>query len=66
MSVYQRIEALNISLPALTAPVAAFVPYVCSGNLIFISGHIAKNGGKPWTGQLGRDLTTAQPSKRDG
>lgn len=60
MSVYQKIESLNITLPPLTAPVAAFVPYVRSGNLLFLSGHIAKSGGKPWVGQIGRELTTEQ------
>jgi enamine deaminase RidA (YjgF/YER057c/UK114 family) len=60
MSVYAKIQALNINLPPLTAPVAAFVPYVRSGNLVFLSGHIAKTDGKPWTGQLGRELTTEQ------
>jgi enamine deaminase RidA (YjgF/YER057c/UK114 family) len=60
MSVYEKIEALHIDLPALTAPVAAFVPFVQSGNLLFLSGHIAKTNGKPWVGQLGRELTTEQ------
>jgi enamine deaminase RidA (YjgF/YER057c/UK114 family) len=60
MSIYQKLESLNISLPQLTPPVAAFVPYVRSGNLIFVSGHIARADGKPWAGQLGRDLTIEQ------
>jgi enamine deaminase RidA (YjgF/YER057c/UK114 family) len=60
MSVYTKLESLNITLPPLTAPVAAFVPYVRSGNLLFLSGHIAKADGKPWVGQLGRELTTEQ------
>ena len=60
MSVYQKIHSLNITLPPLTAPVAAFVPFVRSGNLLFISGHIAKSNGKPWVGKLGHDLTTEQ------
>ena len=40
-------------------PAAAYVPFVRSGNLVFISGHIAKRDGKPWVGQLGRDMDTA-------
>jgi enamine deaminase RidA (YjgF/YER057c/UK114 family) len=40
--------------------VAAFVPFLRSGNLLFSSGHIAKICGKPWVGQLGATLTTAQ------
>jgi enamine deaminase RidA (YjgF/YER057c/UK114 family) len=60
MSVYDKLTALNISLPPLTAPVAAFVPFVRSGNLVFLAGHIAKKDGKPWCGQLGREITVAQ------
>ena len=37
MSVYERLEALNIALPKLTSPVAAFVPFQRSGNLIFLA-----------------------------
>jgi enamine deaminase RidA (YjgF/YER057c/UK114 family) len=60
MSVYECLRARNITLPQLDPPVAAFVPFVRTGNLIFISGHIAKKDGKPWTGKLGADLTTAE------
>ncbi|MCU1240152.1 MAG: Endoribonuclease [Candidatus Acidoferrum typicum] len=60
MSVYDKLQALNITLPKIDSPVAAFVPFVRSGNLVFISGHIAKKDGKPWTGKLGVDLTTAE------
>jgi enamine deaminase RidA (YjgF/YER057c/UK114 family) len=58
--VYERLNALNITLPELTPPVAAFVPFLRVGNLVFLSGHIAKINGKPWVGQFGADLTTAQ------
>ena len=60
MSVYDKLKSLNITLPTLEPPAAAFVPFVRTGNLVFISGHIAKKDGKPWTGKLGADLTTAQ------
>ena len=60
MSVYEKLRDLDITLPELTAPVAAFLPFVRSGNLLFLSGHIAKRDGKSWVGQLGRDLTTEQ------
>ena len=58
-SVYDRLTQLGITLPPLAIPAAAYVPFVRSGNLVFISGHIARHDGKPWVGQLGRDLTTA-------
>ncbi len=57
--VYQRLQALGITLPPVAVPVAAYVPFVRSGNLLFLSGHIAKKDGKPWVGQLGRDTDTA-------
>ena len=63
MSIYKKLSDLNITLPELTPPVAAFVPYLRTGNLIFLSGHIAKIDGNPWVGQLGADVTTAQRKK---
>ena len=58
MSVYEKLKTLNIVLPDVTPPAAAFVPFLRTGNLVYISGHIAKRDGKPWTGQLGNDVTT--------
>jgi enamine deaminase RidA (YjgF/YER057c/UK114 family) len=60
MSVYEKLKALDITLPEVTPPVAAFVPFLRSGNLLFLSGHIAKSNGQPWVGQLGGDITTAE------
>ncbi len=50
---------MGITLPPVAVPAAAYVPFVRTGNLVFISGHIAKRDGKPWVGQLGRDMDTA-------
>lgn len=58
-SVYDRLTELGITLPPLAIPAAAYVPFVRSGNLVFLSGHIAKRDGGPWVGQLGRDVDTA-------
>ena len=60
MSIAQRLQSLSITLPPVATPAAAYVPFVRSGNLVFISGHIAKRDGKPWVGQLGNDLSTAE------
>jgi len=60
MSVYDKLKALGISLPTLAPPAAAFLPFVRTGNWIFVSGHIAKKDGQPWAGKLGADFTTAQ------
>ena len=60
MSVYDRLSALQITLPPVAVPAAAYVPFVQTGSLVFLSGHIAKQDGKPWVGQLGLTLTTEQ------
>jgi enamine deaminase RidA (YjgF/YER057c/UK114 family) len=60
MSVYDRLKVLNISLPKVEPPVAAFVPTVRTGNLVFVSGHIAKKDGQPWVGKLGENLSSAE------
>ena len=59
MDIYQRLKELHIVLPPLTAPVAAYVSFVQTGNLVFVSGHIAKQDGNPWVGQLGTNMDTA-------
>ena len=59
MSVYDRLKALGITLPELAKPGAAYVPFVRTGNLVYVSGHIARKDGEPWVGQLGASLTTA-------
>jgi enamine deaminase RidA (YjgF/YER057c/UK114 family) len=57
-SVYDRLSSLGISLPPVAIPAAAYVPFVRTGKLVFLSGHIAKRDGKPWVGQLGKDVDT--------
>ncbi|MBD3893193.1 RidA family protein [Hydrogenophaga sp.] len=58
MSIYQQLSAFGIDLPPVAVPAAAYVPFVQSGKLIFLSGHIAKKDGKPWVGQLGSSMNT--------
>ena len=58
MNIYAKLEELKITLPPLAVPAAAYVPFVQTGKLLFVSGHIAKKDGKPWVGQLGKNLTT--------
>lgn len=60
MSFYEKLKALNIELPAVATPAAAYVMFAQSGNTIFLSGHIAKKDGKPWVGQLGKNMTTEE------
>lgn len=60
MSITRRLQDLGITLPPVAIPAAAYVPFVRSGALVFLSGHIAKRDGKVWVGQLGKDLGTAE------
>ncbi len=60
MSVYDKLQALNITLPPAATPAAAYVPFVQSGKMLFLSGHIARKDGQVWTGQLGRNLGTEE------
>ena len=60
MSIYDKLQALDITLPPVAVPAAAYVPFVQAGNLVFLSGHIAKKNGQVWTGQLGANITTAE------
>ena len=60
MSAYDKLKVLNITLPAVATPVAAYLPCVRTGNLVFLSGHIAKKDSKPLVGQLGKNMTTKE------
>jgi enamine deaminase RidA (YjgF/YER057c/UK114 family) len=61
-----RLAELGITLPDVATPAAAYVPFVQTGNLVFLSGHLAKRDGKVWVGQLGAntDTETAQQAAR--
>ena len=60
MTVQARLQALGISLPPVAVPAAAYVPFVRTGKLVFVSGHIARKDGKPWVGQLGLNMGTEE------
>jgi enamine deaminase RidA (YjgF/YER057c/UK114 family) len=60
MSIYDKLAELQITLPPVAVPAAAYVPFVQTGNLVFLSGHIAKKDGKPWVGQLGKNTSTEE------
>ena len=47
-------------LPPVATPAAAYVPFVQTGKLVFLSGHIAKQNGQVWAGQLGKTMNTAE------
>jgi enamine deaminase RidA (YjgF/YER057c/UK114 family) len=60
MNINDKLKELGITLPPVATPAAAYVPFVQTGKLVFLSGHIAKKDGKPWVGQLGKTMTTEE------
>jgi enamine deaminase RidA (YjgF/YER057c/UK114 family) len=60
MNVYDTLKNLGIELPAVAAPAAAYVPFVQTGHLIFVSGNIARKDGAVWVGQLGKNISTEE------
>ena len=53
-----RLKELNIALPAPPAPVASYVPYVVTGNMVFISGQVTMGSdGLKYVGKVGADIS---------
>ncbi len=57
-NIHDKLQSMGIALPPVATPAAAYLPFVQTGNLVFLSGHIAKKDGKPWVGQLGKTMGT--------
>ena len=61
MSVKEKILSLGLSLPTAAAPVAAYVPAVKSGNLVFTAGQLPVVDGKLLKeGKVGREVTAEE------
>lgn len=59
-----RLQKLGITLPAAAAPAANYVPFVQTGDLLYISGQLPiENGKLAQTGQLGAGVTTTEGQK---
>lgn len=59
-----RLNELGLELPDAPTPVANYVPALLAGNLLFVSGQIAKAGdGHIVTGSVGSDLTVEDGQK---
>jgi len=55
------LESMNITLPPSVMPAANYVPYVVSGNMVFVSGTLPMKDGKPQDiGKLGKEFTVEQ------
>ena len=52
----EKLAEMNITLPEMEAPVANYLKYRQSGNLIFLAGH-GPCGGEFKSGKVGRDLS---------
>ena len=60
-TIVARLTELGIELPDAPAPVANYMPYVVTGNLVFISGQVTLwNGEINYVGKVGADLSIEQ------
>lgn len=58
MSVADRLAELGLALPAVAAPVAAYVPAVVSGSHVYTSGQLPfVDGALPATGKVGAEVS---------
>jgi enamine deaminase RidA (YjgF/YER057c/UK114 family) len=61
MSIKDKLAELGLTLPEAAAPVAAYVPAVRTGNLVFTAGQLPLVEGKiPFVGKVGSDVTPEQ------
>jgi len=61
MSIQSKLAELGLTLPPATLPVAAYVPAVRTGNLVFTAGQLPLVDGKiPFVGKVGSDVTPEQ------
>ena len=62
--VYANLAKAGITLPPVSTPAAAYLPYAQAGKMFFLSGHIAKKhaatGSTVWVGKLGDNLQTEE------
>src|SRR5579862_1974558 len=53
-----RVRALGLELPQTAAPAANYVPFVRTGNLVFLAGQVAQfNGERPYIGKVGGNIS---------
>ena len=61
MTTSERLTELGIELPAVVAPLAAYVPAVRTGNLVYTSGQLPMVAGKlPQAGKVGAEVTAEE------
>jgi enamine deaminase RidA (YjgF/YER057c/UK114 family) len=60
MSIESRLADLGATLPVAPAPAANYVPFVVTGNTVYISGQISQNEAGLIKGKLGEDLAVEE------
>jgi len=64
VSIKEKLSSLGLTLPTAAAPVAAYVPAVKTGNLVFTAGQLPVVDGKlVLTGKVGSDVTAEDAKK---
>jgi enamine deaminase RidA (YjgF/YER057c/UK114 family) len=64
MTISKRLTELGITLPQPSVPVASYVPFVVTGNLVFISGQLPMDNGQvAVTGRVGAEVDIAAAQK---
>ncbi|MET4127384.1 RidA family protein [Roseovarius sp. MBR-6] len=54
-----RLAEMGVTLPEAPAPAANYVPFVQVGDMLYVSGQVAKDGDTLMTGKLGADMDVA-------
>ena len=61
MSIEARLAELGIDVPTAPKPAANYIPWVRTGNLVYVAGQVPMKGGEfHWVGKVGRDFTLEQ------
>ena len=62
--VENRLAAMGVALPDVPKPVAAYVPFVVAGNLVFVSGNLpVEKGELKFRGRLGAEVSVEEGAK---
>ena len=59
--IQERLKELGLELPQASGPGANYIPFVRTGNLVYVSGQVSQwNGERRFIGKLGREFTLEQ------